>query len=95
MSESGKRVLLLLDGVVNAISKNKGVDKALAKILHNRRHITADGGDEGSFSPCVEPHISDGCQYYYQRKLVGLYYDITHSMLTYKQIDRALVTSYR
>ena len=33
-------------------------------------------------------------QYYYQRKLVGLYYDITHSTLLYKQIDRALVPSY-
>jgi hypothetical protein len=45
VSESGKRVLLLLDDVVNDIRKNKGVDKALAKILYNRRHITADGGD--------------------------------------------------
>ena len=48
MSESGKRVLLLLDDVVNDIRKNKGVDKALAKILYNRRHITADGGDEAN-----------------------------------------------
>ena len=48
----------------------------------------------GSFSPCFETHISDGYQYYYQRELVGLYYDITHSMLIYKQIDRTLVTSY-
>ena len=47
-SESGKRVLLLLDDVVNDIRKNKGVDKALAKILYNRRHITADGGDEAN-----------------------------------------------
>ena len=45
VSESGERVLLLLDDVVNDIRKNKGVDKALAKILYNRRHITADGGD--------------------------------------------------
>ena len=37
--------MLLLDDVVNGIRKNKGVDKALAKILYNRRHITADGGD--------------------------------------------------
>ena len=48
VSESGKRVLLLLDDVVNDIRKNKGVDKALAKILYNRRHITADGGDEAN-----------------------------------------------
>ena len=48
VSESGKRVLLLLDDVVNDIRKNKGVDRALAKILYNRRHITADGGDEAS-----------------------------------------------
>ena len=45
VSESGERILLLLDDVVNDIRKNKGVDKALAKILYNRRHITADGGD--------------------------------------------------
>jgi hypothetical protein len=48
MTESGKGVLLLLDFVVNGISKNKGVDKALAKILYNRRHITADGGDDSN-----------------------------------------------
>ena len=48
VSESGKRVLLLLDDVVNDIRKNKGVDRALAKILYNRRHITADGGDEAN-----------------------------------------------
>ena len=45
---SGERVLLLLDDVVNDIRKNKGVDKSLAKILYNRRHITADGGDEAN-----------------------------------------------
>ena len=39
-------MLLLLDDVVNDIRKNKGVDKMLAKILYNRRHITADGGDD-------------------------------------------------
>jgi hypothetical protein len=48
VSESGKRVLLLLDDVVNGIRKNEGVDRALAKILYNRRHITADGGDEAN-----------------------------------------------
>jgi hypothetical protein len=48
VAESGKRVLLLLDDVVNDIRKNKGVDKALAKILYNRRHITADGGDDSN-----------------------------------------------
>ena len=48
VSESGKRVLLLLDDVVNDIRKNKGVDKALAKILYNRRHITANSGDESN-----------------------------------------------
>ena len=48
VTESGKRVLLLLDDVVNDIRKNKGVDKALAKILYNRRHITADGGDDSN-----------------------------------------------
>ena len=48
VSESGKRVLLLLDDVVNDIRKNKGVDKALAKLVYNRRHITADGGDEAN-----------------------------------------------
>ena len=48
VSESGKRVLLLLDDVVNDIRKNKGVDRALAKIMYNRRHITADGGDEAN-----------------------------------------------
>tara|TARA_R110002126_G_scaffold18542_2_gene70845 strand:- start:2022 stop:2771 length:750 start_codon:yes stop_codon:yes gene_type:complete len=42
---TGDRVLLILDDVVNDIRKNKGVDKMLAKILYNRRHITADGGD--------------------------------------------------
>jgi hypothetical protein len=31
VTESGKRVLLSLDDVVNDIRKNKGVDKALAK----------------------------------------------------------------
>ena len=46
VKESGDRVLLLLDDVVNDIRKNKGVDKMLAKILYNRRHITADGGDD-------------------------------------------------
>eukprot|EP01050_Picozoa_sp_SAG11_P011923 SAG11_NODE_1296_length_5271_cov_7.677688_2_plen_261_part_00 len=45
---SGLRVLLILDDVVNDIRKNKGVDKVLAKILYNRRHITADGGDEAN-----------------------------------------------
>jgi hypothetical protein len=40
---------LILDDVVNDIRKNnKGVDKVLAKILYNRRHITADGGDEAN-----------------------------------------------
>ena len=34
--------------MVNDIRKNKGVDKALAKILYNRRHTTADGGDDSS-----------------------------------------------
>jgi hypothetical protein len=48
VSESGKRVLLLLDDVVNDIRKNKGVDKALAKLVYNRRHITADGGDKAN-----------------------------------------------
>ena len=48
VSESGEKVLLLLDDVVNDIRKNKGVDKALAKILYNRRHITADGGDDAN-----------------------------------------------
>jgi hypothetical protein len=48
VSDSGKKVLLILDDVVNDIRKNKGVDKALAKILYNRRHITADGGDEAN-----------------------------------------------
>ena len=48
VSESGDKVLLLLDDVVNDIRKNKGVDKALAKILYNRRHITADGGDDAN-----------------------------------------------
>ena len=48
VTESGKRVLLLLDDVVNDIRKHKGVDRALAKILYNRRHITADGGDEAN-----------------------------------------------
>ena len=48
VKESGKKVLLILDDVVNDIRKNKGVDKMLAKILYNRRHITADGGDEAN-----------------------------------------------
>ena len=39
---------MILDDVVNDIRKNKGVDKSLAKILYNRRHITADGGDEAN-----------------------------------------------
>jgi hypothetical protein len=34
--------------VVNDSRKNKGVDKALAKILYIRLHITADGGDEAN-----------------------------------------------
>jgi hypothetical protein len=34
----------LLDDVVNDIRKNKDVDKALAKLVYNRRHITAGGG---------------------------------------------------
>lgn len=45
---SGEKVLLILDDIVNDIRKNKGVDKMLAKILYNRRHITADGGDESN-----------------------------------------------
>ena len=48
VTKSGKRVLLLLDDVVNLIRKNKGVDKVLAKILYNRRHIIADGGDDSN-----------------------------------------------
>ena len=48
VSESGKRVLLLLDDVADDIRKNKGVDKTLAKMLYKRRHITADGGDEAN-----------------------------------------------
>jgi hypothetical protein len=48
VSESGKRVLLLLDDVVNGIRKNKGVDKALAKLVYNSRHITADRGDKAN-----------------------------------------------
>jgi hypothetical protein len=46
VKESGDRVLLLLDDIVNDIRKNKGVDKMLVKILYNRRHTTADGGDD-------------------------------------------------
>ena len=34
--------------MVNDIRKNKGVDKALAKILYNSRHITAGGGDDSN-----------------------------------------------
>ena len=48
VKESGERVLLLLDDVVNDIRKNKGVDKQLAKILYNMRHMTANGGDEAN-----------------------------------------------
>eukprot|EP01051_Picozoa_sp_SAG22_P008966 SAG22_NODE_716_length_7715_cov_6.435399_1_plen_169_part_00 len=48
VKESGEKVLLILDDVVNDIRKNKGVDKVLAKILYNRRHITADGGDDAN-----------------------------------------------
>ena len=33
---------------MNDICKNKGVDKLFAKIFYNRRHITADGGDEAN-----------------------------------------------
>jgi hypothetical protein len=44
----GKRALLLLDDVVNDIRKNKGVDKALAKLVYNRRHTTTDGDDEAN-----------------------------------------------
>ena len=49
---SGDRVLLVLDDIVNDIRKNKGVDKMLAKILYNRRHITADGGDTANGVTC-------------------------------------------
>ena len=48
IKDSGEKVLLILDDVVNDIRKNKGVDKVLAKILYNRRHITADGGEEAN-----------------------------------------------
>ena len=48
IKESGEKILLILDDVVNDIRKNKGVDKVLAKILYNRRHITADGGDDAN-----------------------------------------------
>eukprot|EP01051_Picozoa_sp_SAG22_P004930 SAG22_NODE_279_length_13134_cov_7.532561_4_plen_136_part_00 len=48
VKESGEKILLILDDVVNDIRKNKGVDKVLAKILYNRRHITADGGDDAN-----------------------------------------------
>ena len=48
VTESGKRVLLLLDDMVSYIRKNKDVDRALAKIRYNRRNITADGGDEAN-----------------------------------------------
>jgi hypothetical protein len=34
--------------MVNDIRKNESVDKALVKILYNRRHITTDGGDEAN-----------------------------------------------
>jgi hypothetical protein len=39
-------VAILLDDVVDDIRKKKGVNKMLAKILYNRRHITAEGGDD-------------------------------------------------
>ena len=42
VSESGKCVLLSLDDMVDDTRKHTGVNKALVKILYNRRHITAD-----------------------------------------------------
>lgn len=41
---SGERVLLLIDDCVNDVKKNVGVEKLLAKIAMNRRHIC--GSDE-------------------------------------------------
>ena len=52
VKDSGEKVLLILDDVVTDIRKNKGVDKLLAKILYNRRHITADGGDDANGVTC-------------------------------------------
>eukprot|EP01050_Picozoa_sp_SAG11_P007038 SAG11_NODE_573_length_8438_cov_22.469601_4_plen_134_part_00 len=47
-SESGEKVILMLDDVANDIRNNIGVDKTLAKILYNRRHITADGRSDAN-----------------------------------------------
>ena len=41
---SGERILLLIDDCVNDVKKNVGVEKFLAKIAMNRRHIC--GSDE-------------------------------------------------
>ena len=45
VSGSGERILLLIDDCVNDVKKNLGVDKFLAKIAMNRRHICGSDDD--------------------------------------------------
>jgi hypothetical protein len=73
VSESGKRILLSHDDVVNDIRKNKGVDKALAKILYNRRHITANGGDDSNgVSIWLTTHTYNGIPLMLRKVVNGL-----------------------
>ena len=49
VSGSGERILLLIDDCVNDVKKNLGVEKKLAQIAMNRRHICgADEDGEGA-----------------------------------------------
>lgn len=45
IEHSGERVLLLIDDCVNDVKKNAGVEKFLAKIAMNRRHICGQDED--------------------------------------------------
>jgi len=52
VEDSGERVLLVMDDVVNDIKKNEGVEKLLCKMMMNRRHICgrSDDGDSCGIS---------------------------------------------
>ena len=44
ISESGEKVLLILDDVVNSLRSSKELETLMSKIAHNRRHLCGGGG---------------------------------------------------
>jgi len=59
VEDSGERVLLVMDDIVNDIKKNEGVEKLLCKMMMNRRHICgrAEDGDSCGISCWITTQV--------------------------------------